>query len=400
MVARLFSRAGYRVVATVSSFSAIHLSRHVDDDWRPTASPWDTPLFVEALEQYLSAHPEIVAVMPLMQPLIVALLPYRDRLPVPLLVSNSAAIEVSDDKARLSELAKRLGVPTAPFVVGRGAQEIVGACESLGYPCVLKSKASVGTGVPIVIVRSRAQALHVAEQLSDSCEDFMVQTFTPGWRCNRYFIAHRGRILRYLDIKILRTNRFDDTGLLVSAVSVAPLARLDEPSARLIEALDYTGIGNVQYLIDEASDKNWLLEVNPLLGPSFTLPGYCGLDSASAIVDIAKNDALDRWSADFSYPAGMRFAWFLGDIGGLLLALERREVTARQALRWLLQALGTGLRADCHANWAWDDPLPALYICAKRSLLFTARALPGAMRRAGRRLTSLSAGRRPGAVGR
>ena len=400
VTARLLSKAGYRVVTTSPTMSAIGLSRHVDDDWRPTASPWDTPRFVEALQQYLAAHPEIIGVMPLMQPLIVALLPHRDRLPVPLLVSNSEAIEISDDKARLSDLANRLGVSTAPFVLGNGAQEIVGACKALGFPCVFKNKASVGTTVPIVIIRNRAEAMNVAEQLSDACDDFMVQKYTPGWRCNRYFIADRGRILRYMDMKILRTNRFDDTGLLVSAVSMAPLARLDDPSARLVEALNYTGVGNVQYLIDEASGKDWLLEVNPLLGPSFVLPGYCGLDSASAIVHIARNDALDRWSADFSYPVGKSFAWFLGDIGGLLLAIERRELTVRQALRWLLQALSAGLRADCHAHWAWDDPLPALWICAKRSLLFTLRAVPGAIRLAGRRLTSLFAGRRPGPVRR
>lgn len=387
-LARPLSRAGYRVVLAISYFSAICLSRHVHDVWRLSSDYMDVPEFVDELERYLSFHPDIIGIAPLDQGLIVALLPYRDRFSVPLLVSNSEAVDISDDKARLSQLGSELGLPVAPFVVGNGVQELIEACNELGYPCVLKSKNSAGPRLPILILRNEEQVKHVAEQLSGQCENFMVQRFVQGWRCNRYFIANRGRVLRIMDIKILRTARIDGTGLVVSAISIAPLARLDGPTARLIEALDYSGIGNVQFLVDDASGKDWLLEINPLIGSAYALADYCGVDLASALVNIVQNRPLDRWSGPFSYPIGKRFAWLLGDIGGLLWSIERRQVSLRQALYWFVQAVVTGLRAHCHSNWAWDDPLPSLYISVRRITLFTKRAIGAAPRILGRRLKS------------
>ena len=394
-LARPLSKAGYRVITMLSSFSAICLSRHVHDVWWRDSDFSDLPKFVEDLEQYLSSNPDIIGVAPLYQDLIVALLPYRDRLSVPLLVSNSEPVSISDDKARLSQLGSELGLSVAPFAVGNGVQELIEACNNVGYPCVFKSKNSLGPRLPILILRNEEQVRSVAKRLSGKCKNFMVQQLVGGWRCNRYFIAFRGRVLRHLDIKILRTARIDDTGLMVSAISVAPLAKLDEPTARLIEALDYSGVGNVQFLVDDSSGENWLLEVNPLTGSSYAFPDYCGGDLGSALVDIVQNRPLDRWSGAFSYPIGKRFAWLMGDIGGLLWSIERRQVTPRQALHWLVRALASGIRADCHSNWAWDDPLPALYLYGRRMTLFALRALHAVPRIALRRsMNILTGGRR------
>ena len=166
----------------------------------------------------------------------------------------------------------------------------------------------------------------------------------------------------------------DDTGLGVSGMSVAPLEALDGPCERLIKRLDYSGAGNIQYLVDEASGAIAFLELNPMIGGNHGLAYHCGLDQANGLLDVVLGRHLERWDAEVSYPVGKRYAWFLGDIYGLVQGLELRQVSGTQAVRWMLRALASGLTAPSHIIWRWDDPLPALYLGCKAMLPLSLRA--------------------------
>ncbi len=380
-VARSLSTAGYRVVLARDGFSAAERSRFVDETWQP--SPWRSGSydFVGELQRFLERRRDIAAVFPVNQARILELLASRDRISVPLITVEPETVATCLDKVRTTRIAAEVEVPVARFAAGSSVQDLYDLADDLGYPCVVKRNDGIEHGLKALVLGNANQARTFATSYPGWFDNFMVQQFAWGPRYNRYFIAHRGRILRRLDIKTLRTNQIDNTGLGVSGVSTAPLAALDEPSSRLIEALGYSGIGCLQFLVDDVRGTIAFLEINPRIGGNYAFTQDCGLDQASALVDIVQGRGLEHWAAPFDYPVGKRYAWVMGDLEGLVQSLETRQVSGRQAVSWWLKAVAGGLRADHHLLWRWDDPKPALYLAR--------RSVPKLTRRAGRQVARI-----------
>ena len=286
----------------------------------------------------------------------------------------------SVDKLRTSELAATLGVPVARFAKGADADDILRQAEDLGFPCIAKRNDGQEQNTKAIIFRNESDVRLFLDRLPDWFDNVMLQQFAWGPRYNRYFIAHRGKILRFVDVKILRTDRIDDTGLAVTGESVTPVTALDESCSRLIEALDFSGVGCIQFLIDERRGAISFLEINARIPGNYAFAHYCGLDQARALIEVPQDQRLGHWGADFSYPVGRRFAWLLNDLQGLVRGLEMQHVTGSQAIRWLGRALASGARADHHIVWSRDDPGPARYLARKAILPLSGRALSQGLR--------------------
>lgn len=373
-VARSLSKAGYRVILAADGFPAAERSRFVDEVWQSKAEPFTSDDFVGELRKFAASRDDLVGVYPISQRMILELMPQSQRLSVPLITVAPDLFKTSVDKVRTSRLASDVGIPVARFAEGSSVQDLIEIADDLGYPCVFKRNDGLERGVKAIVFRDRSQAQFAAERRPDLFDNFMVQQFASGGRLNRYFIAHQGRILRSLDIKTFRTDRIDDTGLGVSGMSVAPFTKLDRPSHRLVEALNYTGVGCLQYLVNDGRSSISFLEINARIGGNYAFTHDCGLDQASAFLDVLQGRRLEHWAAPFAYPTGKRYAWLLGDLDGLLQSLEARAISGSEAASWLVKAVWSGLRAHNHLQWRWDDPGPALYLGRKSIAPLSRRA--------------------------
>ena len=81
--------------------------------------------------------------------------------------------------------------------------------------------------------------------------ELLVQRYVEGLRHNLHLVAKDGMLLRCLDTVSLRTQRLNGSGLTVSSISVPTPPPMREWCARLLEAIDYTGIGCLQFLDDQ-----------------------------------------------------------------------------------------------------------------------------------------------------
>ena len=361
-VARSLSEAGYRVVLTMDGFSAARRSRFVDEIWRPRTNHAKTSSFLEELQSYCQSRGDVSGVFPISQGATTSLLSRRDKISVPLITATPEAVLTCVDKVKTSKIASELAVPMAQFVAGEANEDLIAQANNIGYPCIAKRNDGLEHALKAVVFRSERELRDLLERWPDWFGNIMFQQYAWGPRYNRYFIAHGGRILRYVDVKILRTDRIDDTGLAVTGISVAPVQELDGHCDRMIERLAFTGAGCVQFLIDERRRSISFLEINARIPGNYAFAHYCGLDQACAMVDLRQDGRLAEWSADFSYPVGKRFAWLLGDLYGLVQGMELRHVTGSQAVKWLGRALVSSLTADNHIIWSRDDPRPALYM--------------------------------------
>jgi hypothetical protein len=175
-----------------------------------------------------------------------------------------------------------------------------------------------------------------------------------------YFAASQGRLIGAVEVKVLRTDRVDGTGLAVWGTTVEPSQSLQRDCKRLVEALDYTGVGCAQFLLRQNGDERSFLELNPRLGANFAVVERAGLPLSKLALHLAIGQTPELPDNPWRYTRGLRFAWTWGALAGCRFELREKLVGPWQAARLIGQALLDAVRAGVHITWSWQDPMPTL----------------------------------------
>jgi predicted ATP-grasp superfamily ATP-dependent carboligase len=245
------------------------------------------------------------------------------------------------------------------------------AAKEAAYPCVLKPLEAhywrqggnwelVGARKAIAVggaadLRSEYRAIARADHRA------LLQEMVPGSDDNLvtaacYIDAHSRCLGGFQTRKLLQVPEGFGTGCIVQSVA---LPELMEPTVRLLQAMDYRGIAEVEYKFDSEAGAYKLIEVNPRPWDQHRLGNAAGVDLVYA-----------AWCehAGLPAPAGTQpvpgAKWIAEDTLATALVRSLRHGTARFAA--LLQ-LARGKRI--YAIGSWKDPLPSL-------LYWTTRYLP------------------------
>ena len=256
------------------------------------------------------------------------------------------------DKRALFELAPALGVPVAPWLPWAEAQAWHEAAQRFGYPVVVKRKDSSShlRNKKALILGDAAQLDAVLAEIADTtdAESFVLQRFARGVRHNCHFAADGGRVVAFLQQKVLRTDEADGTGIGLEGVTVEPSSELRTYCERLLYRLGYSGIGCVQFLVDDASGEVSLLELNPRLDSTAALACSLGYDFPHLAVAIAARTG--PAPVRTPYALGRYYHWMYGDLNAWRQGKIGLQVLARSALR------------GCDLTLDWRDPAPCLHL--------------------------------------
>ena len=366
---RSLGRAGCRLVVGCPPLrSYAEKSRHVDEAW--AHPPLEDAAFAPAMLAFLARRPDIDAVFPVSGLAIMRLCEVKAQLsrPLPVAMPDPRLVDACDDKTALLDVAERVGVPYPAWMVVQGAAELRNGTAKIGFPCVVKPAVAERRlfGEKALILRDATELeARLAAWPGDGGE-LLVQRYVEGLRHNLHLVAKDGRLLQCLDTVSLRTQRLNGSGLTVSSVSVPTPPAMREWCAKLLEAIDYTGIGCLQFLEDRQRGKVAFLELNPRMAAGSGIAPYCGLDLPRRALELALGLAVEPERSPDSYRMGVRYAWTEGDLAGLATTLRQREIGLGQAMRWLGRSVRDALTADIHAGWDRRDPGPTLAIYRRR----------------------------------
>ena len=257
------------------------------------------------------------------------------------------------DKRLQLELADEAGVDAPRTAVLCSPQDLEAAVADVPFPAVLKPAVPMAlrrrTGQKAVRV-ARPQELAEAYRTARFAGDLLLQEVVPG-PDDEVFIAgtyhdEAGRPLAVFTGRKLRQHPkgFGDT----RAGESRRWPELEEVTLRLLAALPYHGISDVEFKRDARDGRLKLMEINAREGLWGPLARVAGVNLAAA----AYRDAVGQPVGDLRQTDGVRWVDMVHDAPDSLGEVARGELGA---VAWLASL--RGVRADCLLSL--HDPVPA-----------------------------------------
>ena len=147
-----------------------------------------------------------------------------------------------------------------------------------------------------------------------------------------------------------RTRQYPiDFGYSSSFVETLDVPEIVAPSERLLGAMHYNGIVEVEYKFDARNGRYKLLDINPRLWTWSPLGGRAGMDFPYLLWKMMQGTLVSRQTA----PAGVRWVRMSTDVPAAFQEMLRGRLNLRSYLRSLRGPLQFALVSA-------DDPLPGL----------------------------------------
>jgi predicted ATP-grasp superfamily ATP-dependent carboligase len=296
-------------------------------------------------------------------------------------------------KREMCGLCREHGIPSALSMFPASEAETVSQVERMKFPVMVKRVEAPEPGGPstpsVLIVRHREELLEAYRQVEVSGRgNVMLQEYIPGgpetsWMFNGYFDSQSECRVAFTGEKLRQSP--PHTGAATLGVCL-PNPTIENTTRRLMKALGYSGMLDVDYRLDHRDGEYKLLDVNPRIGASFRLfVDTNELDVLRAMyLDLTGQEVPDggaqrygrRWIDE---PLDLRSSMLYMRDGDLTLGAWARSLWGIEERAW----------------WSREDPFPFLIMLVRLLGMSVCKLLTGQMWLGlGRRLRLQLRGRR------
>lgn len=287
---------GDETIFTPTSFSRYCKSRMV------YPSPRRNPeKFTDMLLEYLDAHHHD-CILPVKEESIDAILARRgafeDVTRIPF--ADTKVFQLFRDKCKTMELAERVGVPYPRTVMPSTISEIPELTKKMRYPLVIKPRLNC-SGLGIVYVNKPAELLDAYQQIHQEYPFPLIQEQIPAGE--KYDVAclcdKNSRPLAVFAQREIRSFPVKSGASTVQESVLRP--DLVDLSLQLLQAANWYGIAEVEFMIDPRDNTPMLMEINPRFWGSLSLAVQCGVDFPYLLYQLALGKPIEPVN---KYPVG------------------------------------------------------------------------------------------------
>jgi predicted ATP-grasp superfamily ATP-dependent carboligase len=378
-VIRALGRAGHRITLAPpmkepeSHRRARFISRFVADQVPITSPHTDSERFVQDLIKILEAH-SFDVLMPFTHATVLPVSYHRAELihyaGIP--IAEYEILRLAHDKLETVKLAQRLGVPTPVTFHPKDRAGLL-ALESRGpFPCLVKARQGCGVGSTIRFATNFDELLEGYEVISGQpsnppINDYsapIIQEYVPGQLYDANFLYAEGRPRAALTQERVVTYPIQGGPGAVNETIIDPVLR--DCGQRLLDALHWHGLAQVEFRLDPRDDTYKLMEINPKFWGTLPLSIVAGVDFATLACEMALGNDIGE---TFDYRVNMRYRW--------LFPSELYALTQDPSGPKLRQFLNRFGHRATHYDWDLGDPLPDLLraIATVRTILFRRNGL-------------------------
>ena len=192
---------------------------------------------------------------------------------------SPSAINALGNKVFAKQLARKIGVPVLPGIepTDQSDAALLQAAQHIGYPLMIKAAAGGGgRGMRLVLAEqdfiNQAQSARAEAIASFSSGQLLLERAALNARHIEVQILadHYGNVIHCLerDCSTQRRNQKIIEEAPAPSMPLAMRAAMGEAAIKLAKAVNYTGAGTVEFLVEDIASNNplfWFLEVNTRL---------------------------------------------------------------------------------------------------------------------------------------
>jgi predicted ATP-grasp superfamily ATP-dependent carboligase len=361
-VARTLGRLGVPVYAvSEDAYTPLATTRYLKKAFVLDACPSDTESFVKAMSSIgeFIARPTIIIPMDDLSAVFVAenaanlaqwFITPQVQPHVPHQLAN---------KASLHALCAEIGIPIARSVVPRSFDDVRAFTEGTKFPVMVKAAEQwlplSGSFV--------TKAIYTPEQLLEFCEPYnfaasqslIIEEYIPGddWICHGYYNAQKNISVTFTGRKL--RGYPPDAGSTAVGLSLDNAA-LRSASEKLLKAVSYSGIIDMDWRMDERDGQYKIVDCNPRVGQNFRM------FENSAGVDVVRAQHLDLSGRRIDDAAPIEGRLFTVESFYALALLRRmpRGISKQDTEKYLSPKGGEV------AWWSREDPVPFLVMTVRQ----------------------------------
>ena len=258
--------------------------------------------------------------------------------------------------------SKQAGIDAPNCWVVKHHTDLQSALHEVTYPCVLKPISSrywrhgmncklVG-GRKAIGIYSKQELIEAYKTIAEVDERVLIQEMVVGAdSCLMITACYLDRKSRWVaGFNAQKLIQFPETFGIGCIVQAVDRSELFEPTVRLLQAIKFTGIAEVEYKWDPQAARYKLIEVNPRPWNQHRLGAACGVDliyvaycehAGLAIPPIRQSVSGQKWIAEDSF------------ISSTLHLLTHRNARVRPLLHEARGELIFGI-------WSLADPVPMI----------------------------------------
>ena len=258
------------------------------------------------------------------------------------------------DKVLSYKIAEQYGIPTPKTYYPSNTEELKQL--DIEFPVILKPSVKVPfydiTKKKAVLVEDRRELVEEytkAAEMIDSTQTLMIQEFIPGRSKNLFSVgslSRNGELLAKVVVQRLRQHPMD-FGHSTTYAKTLDIPELEESTSRLLKAIGYSGLSEVEFMLDPKDGKYKLLEINARPWGWHTIAIGAGVE----LPFLSYQDMLGEKVQKDSYTMGIKWFHMFPDF--LTAAIEL--VTGRMKLREYLDSFKGSKE---FAVMSLKDPLP------------------------------------------
>ncbi|HEV2150162.1 MAG TPA: ATP-grasp domain-containing protein, partial [Longimicrobiaceae bacterium] len=366
---RSLAAAGHTVfVCSPRSRSLAGASRHCRAH-APVPDPLTEPAAFVAAVRGLIRRNGVDVLLPITEPSLLALLPERETLGALLPFAGLAEFERICDKGAVMEAARAVGIGVPAQLRVESVEEARAVDPgALRFPLVLKPSRSVVSAngkrakSSVVHLRDGTALRSALDALPPGAYPVLLQERIVGPGVGIFVLLWEGEVVAAFSHRRIR-EKPPSGGVSVYRESHPLDPALLERSVALLRAFGWQGVAMVEYKLDAATGKAYIMEINGRFWGSLQLALDAGVDFPALLLQAA---AGARPAPVTSYRTGVRLRWTLGEVDHLIARMRRsREELALPedapglggAVAQFVAAFGPGRRGEVFRA---SDPGPAL----------------------------------------
>jgi len=322
---------------------------------------------IDFTEHIIKKH-EIDYVIAFFDNIIITLNRHRDRLEkiTIFLFPPEEIFEKSINKYETLQIAEKLDIPIPKTIVISDLNDM-DKCKNLSYPLVVKPSSRNYRNQDEEEMDFRRHYFHSYENLLNFFKQYnpcrynpvFVQEFCNGEEFGFPILFKKGKYVTCMQYKIVRAYPVNGgSPIYRETMKIDP--ELKEYSIKLLEAMNWDGIAEIDYIKDNKDGKIKLLEVNGRFWASLAIAEKAGIDFPLL---VCKNTEDLEKIPEFNYKINTKCRVLCGDTAWLSDIMFNR-VTDKEtgnipkkssAMLSYLKAFDPRVKYDFGA---WDDPLP------------------------------------------